>query len=230
MIYPAISLFLRLGSPVIIRCKLFIFDRMQKTFIVIFIMLLSSSSLFAQGYKADLLLGANFSQVDGDQLGGYNKLGLNIGIAISRPLTKPWEASFEILYTQKGSKKVIDPDNITPTLKIDYHYVEVPLLARYKLNKKIRFFGGPSIGVNVFNQRDDNGIVLKEKQLLKYEVALHLGGSYHLTDKLSADLRHSYSLLSIRDFPIVVNSPTWFGRAGWYNRLFTVGLRYNLGE
>ena len=203
---------------------------MQKTFILIFIMLVSSATARAQGYGAELLLGANFSQVDGDQLGGYNKLGLNVGLAISRPLTKPWESSFEILYTQKGSKKVIDPDNITPTLKIDYHYVEVPLLARYNFTDKIRFYGGPSIGVNVFNQRDDNGIVLKEQQLLRYEVALHLGGSYHFSERISADLRHSYSLLTIRDFPIVVNSPTWFGRAGWYNRLFTVGLRYDLGQ
>ncbi|MFY0644948.1 MAG: PorT family protein [Bacteroidia bacterium] len=201
---------------------------MQK-YLSLIICIFLFGELRAQGYQAELLLGANFSQIDGDQLAGYNKLGLNTGIAISRKVKEPWEWSFEILYTQKGSKKVIDPEVFTPTLKIDYHYAEVPILARYNFNKKIRFFAGPSVGISVFNERDDNGFIAKEEALLKYEVAFHLGGTYFFTDHWGAELRHSYSVLSIRDYPIVVNSPTWFGRAGWYNRLYTIGLRYNLG-
>ena len=184
----------------------------------------------AQTYEAAVLAGANFSQVDGDQLAGYNKLGLFTGIAISRDWQEPWQWSFEILYTQKGSQKVLDPDIPQPALVINYHYVEVPLLARYKFSDDIIFFAGPSFGVNVFNQRDDNGLITKEDGLLGTEVALHLGGTYMFTDHWGVDLRHSYSLLSVRDFPIVFNGPTWFGRAGWYNRLFTVALRYDLGQ
>lgn len=196
-----------------------------------FILLLATITVQAQqGYTADLLFGMNFSQIDGDQFAGYNKGGINVGFAVNRSFKEPWEFSFEVLYSQKGSKKLVNPDIIEPTLKISYHYIEVPLLSRYNLNEKVQFYGGPSFGINVFNQRDDNGFIKEEEALTKTELALHLGGSYLLTDHLALDLRHSYSLLSIRDYPIIVNSPTWFGRAGWYNRLFTIGVRYKMGK
>jgi opacity protein-like surface antigen len=200
----------------------------MKKFAFVFLIVFSVQASYAQEFGASLVVGANFSQVDGDQMGGYNKLGLNSGIAISRKVNNEWTASFEILYAMKGSKKVIDPDNFEPYLKLSYHYVEVPLLARYSFTDKINFFGGPSIGVNVFNQRDDNGIVTSEEGLTTTEIGLHLGGNYKITDKMALELRHAYSLLSVRDYPIIVNGPTWFGRAGWYNRLFTIGIRYDL--
>lgn len=204
---------------------------MHKRFIILFLamtaFLLQS---YGQGYRADVLLGANFSQIDGDQFAGYNKLGLNAGIAISRAVKPQWDASFEILYSMKGSRKVVDPDVVDPTLTISYHYLEVPLMARYHLNEKVSFYGGPSIGINVFNERNDNGFVSQEQQLNRTEFALHLGGSYHFSERIALEFRHSYSLLSIRDQGIIVLGPTWFGRAGWYNRLFTAGLRVKLGS
>ncbi|MBR9859858.1 PorT family protein [bacterium] len=204
---------------------------MHKSKIILFLLVFFTAySAQSQGFEGALYLGANFSQVDGDQLGGYNKLGLNAGFAISRRLKKQdnWKLSFEMLYSQKGAKKVIDPDVGGPTLTLNYHYVEIPVLARYTWNEFV-FYGGPSFGINVFNERDDNGFTSEEENLLSTEWALHLGGTYYLTERFGFDLRHSYSLVSVRDFPIVVNSPTWFGRAGWYNRLFTIAIRYNFG-
>lgn len=200
-----------------------------KCYLFLFFFVLAFHS-HAQDYQADLFLGANFSQVDGDQFGGYNKLGLNVGIAINRQVKGPWEASFELLYSQKGSKKVLDPDIPEPSLVLNYHYVEIPLMARYVFNEQIKFYAGPSIGINVFNERDDNGFVSEEEALTPLEIALQLGGSYYIGENLALDLRHGYSIVSVRDYPIVFNGPTWFGRAGWYNRWFTVGVRYSLGK
>lgn len=184
-------------------------------------------SSYSQNFGAEVLIGANFSQVDGDQLGGYNKLGLNAGIQINRPVNEVWEGAFEIRYSMKGSKKVIDPEG-PPTfdLKLSYHYVEVPLLAKYMAVDNFVFCGGPSIGVNVFNERNESGRQSAEEELTLLELGLTLGGTYFITDKVGFDLRHSYSLSSIRDVPIIINSPTWFGRPGWYNRLFTIGITY----
>lgn len=193
-------------------------------------MVFSTGVMYAQSFDASLLLGANFSQIDGDQFAGYNKLGLNAGIGISRNIDQQWDLGFEIKYSMKGSKKVIDPEVFTPTLKIDYHYLEVPVLAFYNINEKAVAFGGPSLGFNVFNQRNDNGFKTEEDELNRTELALVLGAMYKVNDQWGLEIRHGYSMLSIRDFPIVVNSPTWFGRAGWYNRLFTLGVRYDLGS
>jgi opacity protein-like surface antigen len=204
---------------------------MRKFILIIGLICISSlvQDAAAQSFGASLLAGANFSQVDGDQLGGYNKLGANLGVQIDRKLNEDWVAAFEIRFSMKGAKKVIDPeDPPTFTLKLSYHYIEVPLLVKYTHYDRFTPYGGISLGVNVFNQRDENTITTKEEKLNPTEVGFHLGATYHLTDKIGIDLRHSYSLLSVRDFPIVVNSPTVFGRAGWFNRLFTAGIVYTL--
>jgi hypothetical protein len=206
---------------------LFLSD-MRRIRAIFFWMLLGVLPSLAQQFDARLLVGANFSQVDGDRLGGYNKLGLNTGIQISRKIQEDWNAAFELRYSMKGSKKVIDPETFDPTLKISFHYIEVPLIAEYQGFEKIKPYGGLSAGVNVFNQRDDNGIVSEEQDLRVWETSVNLGAVYFLNDRLGVDLRHTYSLTSIRKYPLVVNGPTWFGRAGWYNRLFTLGLTYKL--
>lgn len=194
----------------------------------LFFLILSSFQVsFSQGFGAEFLLGANFSQVDGDQLAGYNKLGLNLGIQINREIKTDWQAAFEIRYSMKGAKKVIDPE-APPSfdLKLSYHYVEVPLLVKYNGLENITLYAGPSVGVNVVNKRNENGRISEEDELNPMEFGMHLGATYYVSDHLGLDVRHSYSMLSISNMPFIVNSPTWFGRAGWYNRLFTIGITY----
>ena len=141
----------------------------------IYSFLLNCSMSYAQDFGAQLFLGANFSQVDGDQMGGYNKLGANVGIQINRPINNDWESAFEIRYSMKGSKKVIDPEGPpTPTLDLNYHYLEVPLLVKYLGWEKIEPYGGLSLGVNIFNERDDNGRKRKELKLKKTEIIHHI--------------------------------------------------------
>lgn len=198
--------------------------------IVTIIFFVIASVCSAQDFGAELMLGANFSQVDGDQLGGYNKLGANAGIQINRQVNDDWQGAFEVRFSMKGAKKVLDPEIPEPDLKLSYHYLEVPIIAKFTRYNRITPYAGLSLGINVFNQRDENSIKTEEEALQPYEIGLLLGGTYHLTEKIGLDLRHSYSLVSIRDFPIVVNSPTVFGRAGWYNRLFTLGLSIKLNR
>ena len=55
----------------------------------------------AQFFKASVIGSANFAQVDGDHIAGYNKLGLNAGIGIYHDLDETASLGFEILYAQK---------------------------------------------------------------------------------------------------------------------------------
>ena len=200
----------------------------MKRIILFFLLAYSFTFSSGQGFGAELLVGANFSQVDGDQLAGYDKLGLNAGLQINREINEKWEGAFEIRFSMKGARTVVtDPDLPPPLdLTLNYHYLEIPFLAKYIAVKNFTFYAGPSLGINVVNQRNENGRESEELELNTLELGLQLGGTYYLTDKVGLDLRHSYSLSSIRNVPIIVNGPTWFGRAGWYNRLFTIGINY----
>ncbi len=184
----------------------------------------------AQDFGASLALGANFSQVDGDHLAGYNKLGMNAGLQINRKINNDWEGAFEIRFSMKGAKKVLDPDFPTPDLKLSYHYLEVPLLAKYTKYDKITPYAGLAIGVNVFNERDENSIRTEESALRPMETSFILGGTYFITPKVGIDLRHSMSITTIRDQKLIIQSATVIGNAGWRNRLFTLGLVFNLSR
>jgi hypothetical protein len=42
------------------------------------------------------------TQVDGDDLAGFNKIGINVGPIIHINFNPNWSASMELLYSQKG--------------------------------------------------------------------------------------------------------------------------------
>jgi hypothetical protein len=179
----------------------------------------------AQDFKGGITLGANFSQVDGDQYGGYNKLGLNAGMYIFRDLNEESKIQFEILYSQKGSKKRICTDCAIPdpTFSLRYHYIEIPILY-------VRSFGeieghiGTGVSINVLARREDNGIISDDDKLNRMEIPVHLGVSYPITDRTKVFLRHSYSLLRAGN---PYSGATYlFTQNGLYNRLFTLGVRF----
>lgn len=202
-------------------------------FILILSMLAFSMEALSQEnyFQAHFRIGGNFSQVDGDALGGYNKVGLHTGIGISHKLTgKDHHLGFEILYSQKGSVRRIDPKDPSPQIfRLYFDYIEFPII--YEVEPKFldnsRLYIGPSIGANV-NAKRDEGFGKQDAVLNRFEIGLNFGLKYYLSDKLAADVRHSYSLFRVGDN--FANGLNIFNRVGMYNRLFTVALSYDLSR
>ncbi len=182
----------------------------------------------AQFFKAKAIVGANFSQVDGDHIGGYNKVGLNGGIGIFHDISDHKSVGFEIKFAQKGAKLVNDPDAaVQPIFIIKSSYVEFPLVFAYTLPDYdfLNVHTGVSLGVNVGGTIDD-GPRVTDANFNKIETAFLLGATYLFNDKLGFRVRHSYSINRIGlNFP---NSKRFFNRIGMYNRLFEVGFVYGL--
>ena len=65
--------------------------------------LLSGPQASAQTFSAMLVGGFNLSQIDGDKLGGFNKIGFNTGARVSAKLSDRWSLSTEFLYSQQGA-------------------------------------------------------------------------------------------------------------------------------
>lgn len=182
----------------------------------------------AQFFKASALVGANFSQIDGDHIAGYNKAGLNLGIGISHELNDYKSVGFEIKFAQKGSKLVNDPDaTVQRIFIIKSSYVEFPLLFAYTLPDYdfLNVHTGISVGVNVGGTIDD-GIRVTDANFNTIESAFLFGVSYLFNDHFSFRIRHSYSINRIGlNFP---NSRRFINRVGMYNRLFEIGFAYGL--
>jgi hypothetical protein len=83
-------------------------------------------------FRAGLLLGMNAAQIDGDELRGFDKAGLNLGARFAMVFTPRTELSMDLLYSQRGAQAPPSRDNSTLLNKYSLHYLEVPFIFHYK--------------------------------------------------------------------------------------------------
>jgi hypothetical protein len=113
----------------------------------IFLLLIIPLFSISQNIKGGLIAGFNMTQVDGDEIIGFHKYGLNAGATSIVPLGKNFSASIEALYTQKGSnQKANTTDSINGQYKLILNYVEVPVLFSYTDKDIIKAGAGFSWG------------------------------------------------------------------------------------
>ena len=72
----------------------------------------------AQNFQSGLITGISTSQVSGDALGGFNKIGLQLGGFVNHPIGKNSKGQFGLYYIDKGS------DDTKSLFQIDLSYVE----------------------------------------------------------------------------------------------------------
>src|SRR5690349_18221458 len=97
------------------------------TLLALLISLCSGSPIHAQRFSAALVGGLNASQIDGDELAGFDKLGLTGGIKAMMSLGKRWEANVEFLYSERGSQPDLFNPEYDPDIEISLKYAELPV-------------------------------------------------------------------------------------------------------
>lgn len=179
--------------------------------ITLFFFLLGMPAAVSARFKGGFYIGANGSQVDGDNFVGYYKLGLNIGATAMYPLSKSFDVAMEILYSQKGSQsKMIEGYPQQLFFKLDY--IEVPLLINYRsspeINKanqgkdldKVTLTAGVSVARLVYDTLVTYQIPFGQqnlpqvRSLNKTDYDVVLGGAYQLTDRIQINIRYNYSM------------------------------------
>jgi len=79
---------------------------MTKFFFIWTLVLISISCSWSQaGFRGSAVIGLTASQIDGDELVGFRKLGLTSGIKIEFTLKDKLAGNMEILYSQRGSSE-----------------------------------------------------------------------------------------------------------------------------
>lgn len=97
------------------------------TLVVIFLLLNSPHRLYGQRFTTAIVGGANASQIDGDQLAGFDKLGLTGGIKATVNFESVFDLNVEFLFTQRGSKPDLFNPEYDPDIKIHLDYAEIPV-------------------------------------------------------------------------------------------------------
>jgi len=189
----------------------------------------------AQAIQGEFITGMNLAQVDGDEVVGYRKPGLNAGVGAALPLGKNWSVSIETLFSQKGAYKKY-PENTTnlslPYYNLRLNYAEIPLMIHYNDKDQITGGIGFSYGRLVSMKEVEHGTTIDWQTSTgpydrdDYEVILDV--RFRLYWKLHLDFRYAYSMSKIRTRDYTTLTSTWTRHQ--YNNLLTMRLIFIFNE
>ena len=186
----------------------------------------------AQDFGGGVLLGLSTSQVGGDDLGGFNKAGLLVGVFANKAISPLLSFQMEMTFIQKGSNnpKMNDYEHANVEVPdISISYIEVPLLLQYHQSNKLKIESGIQTAYLIDGYYNDlNGKMPNPTNpFINYDIGLLLGIDYKYSENISLNTRISNSILPIgsEDY----NHPNTYNssRKGKYNSVLSFALHYN---
>ncbi len=181
---------------------------MPKNFILLLLIFLIGSAAVkvnAQVIKGEAILGMNLSQVDGDEVFGFKKIGLNIGAGVLIPFAKNWDVSLEAIFSQKGANQkpqFNDPDS-NYAYRVELNYAEIPVLVMYTDKQFISagagFAWGRLVSVKEWeHERLVETTTLNSGVYSKNDFSILVEARIRIYKQLKFNLRYQYSLVKIR--------------------------------
>lgn len=195
--------------------------RLIISFICLFFLFTNKVDAQEQRFKAGIIAGTNFAQIDGDNSAGYVKFGFTAGLRGVIILTEKQELSIELLFDQRGSRsqRVFDI-NFFP-FSITNNYASIPVIYNFQdwLDEseefyKLHFHAGLSYGRLLNTQVEDedpNGdITGVSRDFRTDDVSFLVGATFYVNKHLAFTGRFTRSITPLYkngDGPINVGIP-----------------------
>ena len=165
----------------------------------LFLLLLCwATPVVAQSFLGGARGGIVTSQVDGDGLYGFDKIGLQAGFMTGKALkNERWEVWMELMYIQKGARQ---PNSDTSVgYKSKLNYIEIPLHLVYNY-KMLAFEAGPSFSFLVNGQEeDDTGVFEDALPYNTFNLGFDAGVTWKFSPQWHLNFRSGISITPIRD-------------------------------
>jgi len=207
---------------------------MNKFFITLFYFLFSTICI-CQNFHGGIIVGASTSQVSGDGLSGFNKIGPRFGIYINQEIDW-YGVQLELQYITKGSKKKTNssnPNDNNNNLSFysfnnyNFHleYVGVPILFFSKIRKNIKLELGTSFNFIIKQSEEIDFYLDSSNEVHNFEADIILGITYPINNKILLNTRISNSISPIRPH---ASGETYRLNRGQYNTVLCFNLYYKL--
>lgn len=217
---------------------------------MLLLIILISFSGNAQRIKGAVIAGMNITQVDGDEIYGFNNLGLNTGLAAILPFGKNFSFQLEVLYSQKGSyqgkqyeQEITDTaGNVTANLTGQYDlsldYLEVPFLFHYTdrdiISAGVGFSYGRLVNVKEYEHDTLNQFTTLNSGTYNrndYSVLVDLYFRIHKKiPRFKFNIRYSYSMTKIRTRDFYTTLGDYTGSRDQFNNVISLRLIYVFNE
>lgn len=156
--------------------------------------------LKAQDFKFGLQFGITPSQVDGDGMSGYNKIGLTGGAFVSRDLKDNIFLFTDLSFTTKGSRVASSKNVNYSQVEISANYIDWGVYAGYKFTDKIDLKAGLIPSVLIYNsEKTVSGMeVGVEDSFRPFNMLISGGLHYRFSKHFALNATYNYSIFSIR--------------------------------
>ncbi|KUJ61822.1 hypothetical protein AR687_11440 [Flavobacteriaceae bacterium CRH] len=165
----------------------------------------------AQDVKIGMKGGLNLSSWSGDTEGINLKarFGINIGALAQIKLSDNFDIQPEVFYSTQGTKFKnvqvnVNDWNYKGDIKLNFSYINVPVLFKYSADDKSFFEAGPQIGfltsakasakLTQYSPTIDQDV---KKMFQSVEFGFVVGVGYNITQHLMTDLRYNIGLSNI---------------------------------
>ena len=202
----------------------------------------------AQIFLGEAFVGLNICQVDGDQMMGFFKKGINAGVGVIAPVwTKnnfSLELSMEVLYNQKGAKQgrkyfdnKVDPVTgviVTGEYDLTMSYGEVPVLVYFTDKHVVSAGVGVSyarlMGVKEYEHGLRTAVTATSGEYNQNEFNILADVKLRVYKRWKLGFRYSYSLNTTRTREYHNIDGNSLGTFNQKNNLFTFRLTYVFNE
>ena len=180
----------------------------------------------AQNFDAGLIGGFSTSQVSGDNLSGYNKLGSRFGAYIIYPINKKMSYQLEMQFLQKGSKKPYT-ENSPETYLFELNYIELPATLNYQVKKGISIESGLGTAFLVDYKEQDEITDINTDKPNTLALDFLLGVQYDIKKNLKLNIRYANSISRIRKHASEEESGL---NSGQFSSLVSFALMYKISR
>lgn len=198
---------------------------------ILFFSLPILKSYSQEQFKVGFIAGINGSQISGDTYAGYNQPGIYSGLFVRSIFSHDIELSFEVCYSQKGSRHNPNPergDYSQYVLRLNY--ISIPISFSFPISYTERIRPQLGLGINVlidyyeevnyFNQSNS-------RPFKPLELSAYAGIIYRINTQFDLHLRAESSVLPVRDH---LSGTSFRMNLGQYNALLCFALSYKIGK
>lgn len=182
-------------------------DYLKYFFLFTLIFIFQNKETQAQTFEGGLVVGFNMSQLDGDDLAGWNRIGLNVGGRVAITPYEKWKINLDILFSQKGSDSA--PGQVSSYDNVRLNYVEIPIQVNYMdwLHEdgfyRLHFLAGFSysqlVGFQVIRFGGMDSTDLEDYK--KWNANFQIGATYFINEHIGVNGQYSLGLLSVDKDP-----------------------------
>lgn len=178
------------------------------------------------------------SQIDGDNLAGYHKIGITLGAWTRTKINDELSTQLELRYTGKGAFGNTGSNDNPDIYQVSFGYTEIPVVLQYHLSSKIFIDAGLSVGYLNRRRIIEGGYEVPESEIKKngdynkLDYCWLVGLNYRITENMTINFRYNYSIVPIKKRN-VGRYQGWIVEAlnlpdGFYNNMVSVTMYYEL--